>query len=40
MINDDIVFNSNNPDIILPPLSDLNESLMDFHRDLPPPPTN
>ena len=38
--DEDIVFNSNNPDIILPPLPDHNESLMDFQEDLPPPPTN
>ena len=38
--DEDIIFNSNNPDIILPPLPEQNESLIDFQEDLPPPPTN
>ena len=38
--DEDIIFNSSKPDIILPPLPEQNESLIDFQEDLPPPPTN
>ena len=37
--DEDITFNSNDPELILPPLPE-NECLMDFQEDLPPPPTN